>query len=166
VVGVKSPETVRQWRMKSAYQQGLVWLFNEKSIHPELVADSQDERANRMRRLPKRLQKNPAKRNDDRLKRSTAKLEGDSALRIELEKATAPIKSPLDDRTYDPNAYIEHVEQHSDAVWVGDEEDIRSSMPDGDRQDNAIQDPAIKVEWEDWDPDLAAPPEDPERFKR
>ena len=121
VVG-KSPETVRQWRMKPAYQQGLVWLFYERSVHPELVADSQDERSNRRKMLPKRLQRDPAKRNDDRLKRSTAKLEGDLALRRKLESATAQIKSPLDAQTYDPDAYVEHIEQQSDAVWV-DEED-------------------------------------------
>jgi hypothetical protein len=151
--------------MKSDYQQGLVWLFYERSIHPELVADSQDERSNQRKRLPKRLQRDPAKRNDDPLKRSTAKLEGDLALRIKLENATARIKSPLDGKTYDPNAYIEHVEQHSEVVWVGDDEDLRSSVPSGERQD-PDQEPGIKVEWEDWDPDLAAPPEDPERFKR
>ena len=39
------------------------------------------------------------------------------------------------------------------------DDELRSSVPSGDSQDHVIQDPGLKVEWEEWDPDLAAPPE-------
>lgn len=86
--------------------------------------------------------------------------------------STDQIKSPLDGRTYDPSAYVEHIGQHSDAVWV-DEEDwveeedrVRSVLPEGRSRENAVRDEGAKVEWEEWHPDLAVPPEDPERSKK
>jgi len=95
----KSREAVRKWRGSINYWRGLMWLACKK-INAE---NSSDEAP-----APSPARSKPS---------------ADANLYVHLKSNwTGPTESPLDGKIYeDVGAFFRHIQQHPDAIWIGDQ---------------------------------------------